>query len=109
MANLPKPETHASHQTDQADARYTREIARFVSGLTYERLPDEVRQRIKLLILDSLGCGIYGAVKPHSEIATRSIVSIDDSKTCGLWGTSQRACAPHAALLNGTYVQGFEI
>lgn len=40
---------------------YTRGIAEFVSGLKYEAIPEEVRHRIKLLILDSLGCALYGA------------------------------------------------
>ena len=31
---------------------YTQALADFVSGLTYDAIPDEVRQRIKLLILD---------------------------------------------------------
>ena len=44
-----------------ADNVHTRRIAEFVSGLTYERIPAEVRERIKLLVLDSLGCAIYGA------------------------------------------------
>jgi MmgE/PrpD N-terminal domain len=39
----------------------TRRIAEFVAGQRYERVPHEVRERIKLLILDSLGCAIYGA------------------------------------------------
>ena len=38
------------------DNRYTRGIAEFVAGLRYDAIPGEVRQRIKLLILDSLGC-----------------------------------------------------
>jgi 2-methylcitrate dehydratase PrpD len=109
MAKAAAAEKHDGHQTQQADARYTRKIAQFVSGLTYEKIPAEVRQRIKLLILDSLGCGMYGALKEHSQIATKAIVSVDDSKKCGLWGTNQRVSAPHAALLNGTYVQGFEL
>ena len=40
---------------------HTRRIAEFVSTLSYERIPAEVIERIKLLILDSLGCAIYGA------------------------------------------------
>ena len=40
---------------------HTRKIAEFVSGLSYDAIPAEVRERIKLLILDSLGCAIYGA------------------------------------------------
>ena len=37
---------------------YTRGIADFVSGLRYEDIPAEVIARIKLLILDSLGCAL---------------------------------------------------
>ena len=40
---------------------HTRKIADFVSHLTYDQIPEDVRERIKLLILDSLGCAIYGA------------------------------------------------
>ena len=42
---------------------HTRRIADFVSQLRYEQIPGDVRERIKLLILDALGCGIYGAHK----------------------------------------------
>ena len=61
MAQAATAEKHDGAQTEQADNRYTKKIAQFVSGLTYEKIPSEVRQRIKLLILDSLGCGIYAA------------------------------------------------
>ena len=108
MAQAATADKHG-HQTEQADNRHTRAIAQFVSGLTYEKIPQEVRTRIKLLILDSIGCGIYGAIKEHSQLAVKGITSMDDSSKCGLWGLSQRASAPHAALLNGTFVQGFEL
>lgn len=103
-----RPQEHGD-QTQVTDNPYTRRIAQFVSGLTYDRIPGEVRQRIKLLILDSLGCGIYGSLKEHSQIAIKGITSVDNSKNCGIWGTDQRVSAPHAALLNGTLVQGFEL
>ena len=67
MAQAAVAEKHG-HQTEQADNRHTRRIAEFVSGLTYEKIPAEVRARIKLLILDSIGCGIYGAIKQHSQL-----------------------------------------
>ena len=109
MAQAATAVKHEGAQTEQADNRYTKKIAQFVSGLTYEKIPSEVRQRIKLLILDSLGCGIYAASKEHSQIAVKGVMARDDSKLCGLWGTNQRVSAPSAALLNGTFVQGFEL
>ena len=91
------------------DNRYTRGIAEFVSGLAYEAIPREVRERIKLLILDSLGCALYGAHLEWCRILQRTLKKLDGSTACGVWGTAQRLSAPHAALANGTQVQGFEL
>ena len=43
------------------DSRYTRDVAAFVATLRFEEIPSEVIERIKLLILDSLGCALYSA------------------------------------------------
>ncbi len=92
-----------------SDNRYTRGIAEFVSGLTYDAIPSEVKQRVKLLILDSLGCAIYGSRLEWSRILHGVLGKIDSSQACGVWGTSLKLSAPHAALANGTQVQGFEL
>jgi 2-methylcitrate dehydratase PrpD len=88
---------------------YTRGVAEFVSGLRYEAIPREVRERVKLLILDSLGCALYGAHLQWCRILRRTLRKLDTSTACGVWGTAQRLSAPHAALANGTQVQGFEL
>ncbi len=91
------------------DNTYTRGIAAFVSGLRYENIPANVVERVKLLILDGLGCGIYGALPQHSKILVSTLSKVDDTKACGVWGTRQRLSAPHAALANGSQIQGFEL
>ena len=88
---------------------YTRRVAEFVSGLRYEAIPREVRERAKLLVLDSLGCALYGARLEWCRILQRTLKKLDSSTACGVWGTAQRLSAPHAALANGTQVQGFEL
>ncbi len=93
----------------RADNRYTRGLAEFISGLHYERIPDEVRERLKLLMLDSLGCALFGAGLEWSRILRRSLSAVDTSRGSILWGTAERLSAPHAALVNGTAVQGFEL
>ena len=95
---------HAS-QTNQ----YTRGIADFVAGLRYGDIPGEVIDRIKLLILDSLGCAIFGADLPWSRILIDTLAEVDTSQGCTVWGTNQRISAPHAALINGALVQSFEL
>ncbi len=88
---------------------YTRGIADFVSGLRYEDVPAEVIARIKLLILDSLGCALYATDLPWSRILMETLAETDTSPSCSVWGTNRRLSAPHAALVNGTLVQGFEL
>src|SRR5712672_1896204 len=88
---------------------HTRKIAEFISTLTYERIPAEVRERIKLLILDSLGCAVYGADLEWCRILQASLAAVDATRTTSVWGTKLALSSPHAALINGTQVQGFEL
>jgi aconitate decarboxylase len=91
------------------DNPYTRGIAEFVAGLIYEAIPPEVLQRIRLLILDSLGCALYGADLQWSRILQDVLRDVDGGGGAAVWGTGMRLSAPHAALVNGTQVQGFEL
>jgi len=92
-----------------SDNPYTRGIAEFVSKLKYEAIPEEVRHRLKLLMLDSLGCALYGADLEWSRILQDKLSSVDTTRSCAIWGTNKKLSAPHAALVNGTQVQGFEL
>ena len=91
------------------DNPYTRGIAKFVSELKYDDIPKNVRDRIKLLILDSFGCALYAVDLEWSKILMQTLGRSDNSDQCGVWGTNQRISAPHAALINGTLTQGFEL
>src|SRR5262245_14742465 len=97
-----------SHQATN-DNPYTRGIAEFVSDLRYEAIPGEVLSRIKLLMLDSLGCALYGADLEWCRILQDSLAKVDSTRECAVWGTKKKLSAPHAALANGTAVQGFEL
>ena len=91
------------------NAVYTRELAHWIANFQFEDAPSEVIERLKLLILDSIGCGIFGSALPWSKLATDAIVGIDSGGAAIVWGTGNRVSPPHAALLNGTFVQGFEL
>jgi len=91
------------------DNLHTSRIAHFVSQLTYDQIPANVRERIKLLVLDSLGCAIYGADLEWCRILQASLEAVDATRTTSVWGTKLRLSSPHAALANGTQVQGFEL
>jgi 2-methylcitrate dehydratase PrpD len=97
-----------SHEATQ-DNPYTRGIAEFVSGLKFDAIPEEVRHRLKLLMLDALGCALYGADLEWCRILQDSLSKVDSTRECAVWGTKKKLSAPHAALANGTAVQGFEL
>ena len=88
---------------------HTRAIAQFISQIRYEDIPNEVIGRIKLLILDSLGCALYGSALEWSRILRATLAKLDVTKACRVWGTPELLSAPHAALVNGTLIQSFEL
>ena len=105
-------QSHGNDGFEVHDNPYTGGLARFVANLRYEDIPDTVRDRIRLLILDSLGCALYGADLPWTRILQRTLSGLEgggDKAANVIWGTSLRLSAPHAALINGTQIQGFEL
>jgi len=101
----------SSHSSASASANnpHTHAIAQFVSTLRYEDIPDDVIARIKLLILDSLGCALYGTALEWSRILRATLGNLDVTRACRIWGTAEKLSAPHAALVNGTLIQSFEL
>jgi len=87
----------------------TAAIAAFVAGLRFERIPAEVIARFKLLMLDALGCALYGIGLPWSRILVTTLARLDRTPDCSIWGTDRRLSAPHAALANGSLVHSFEL
>ncbi|MFZ2075473.1 MAG: MmgE/PrpD family protein [Xanthobacteraceae bacterium] len=88
---------------------HTRRIAEFVSQLSYDQIPTSVRERLKLLVLDSLGCAMYGAHLEWCRILRETLAQSDKTRDASIWGTDRKLSSAHAALVNGTQVQGFEL
>lgn len=91
------------------DNRFTRGIATFIANLRYEDIPADVRHRAKLLILDGLGCGLYASDLQWSDILRSTLMDLDVTRDCSIWGTPHRLSSVHAVLVNGTQTQGFEL
>lgn len=89
----------------------TVQLSQWVSRLTLHEIPERVRTRAKYLILDGLACAFVGAHLPWSETAANAILSLEPSQgDCALigWG-GRKITALSSALLNGTFIQGFEL
>jgi len=59
----------------QPPASVTPQLGQWVSSLDLASIPAEVLTHLKLCVLDSIGCGIYGAVQPWGRIAGDVAVS----------------------------------
>jgi aconitate decarboxylase len=87
----------------------TRTVAEFAVGLRYEDLPAEVIAYAKQCILDSLGCGIFGAPTPWTQSVARVVGSLGQKQGASAWGMKFRADPTGIALINGTAAQGYEL
>ncbi len=88
----------------------TQGLANFASTCSYEKIPREVLEKQKQLNLDLVGCAL-GAVKtPEGVSALQAISELEGGKgPAVLWGSSQRASASGAALMNGILAHALEL
>ena len=87
----------------------TRDLARFGATLQYSDIPAEAVERIKLSILDSVGCCLYGATLPW----TRKVAELADVErahgVASFIGMGRKSSASLACLVNGTSGHAFEL
>jgi 2-methylcitrate dehydratase PrpD len=87
----------------------TETLASWVAEFSLDDIPEVVLERAKHLLLDGLGCALIGAQLPWSRTATEAVLDIDGHGDTVVIGTGRTASPPAAAVLNGTFVQGFEL
>lgn len=85
----------------QSKTSPTRILSEFTSELRHDSLPEEVREHVKLLILDGLGCMIGGARIEPGQAMLRLVTDQACNGPATLWATGQRLPAVHAAYANG--------
>ena len=93
----------------KASVAVTPELGAWVSGLNLSSLPASVATHIKLCVLDSIGCGLFGAMQPWGRIAGDVAVSFSSGGPSSLFGRQEKVSPPDAALANGTAIHGFEL
>jgi aconitate decarboxylase len=87
----------------------TARLGQWVSELTLAAVPADVVAHLKLCVLDSIGCGLYGAAQRWGKIVGDVAVSFSGGGVSSLFGRAEKVSPPDAALANGTAVHGFEI
>ena len=87
----------------------TGQLAQWVSDLTLDDVPKDVLGRARHLLLDGVGCALIGAQMPWSRTATEAVLGMEGRGEAVVIGTGATTGAPASALLNGTFIQGFEL
>jgi aconitate decarboxylase len=86
------------------------QLASWVSSTTLNDIPEDIRIRAKYLILDGLACGLVGAHLPWSEKAASAVLDLEPKGDATIFGWPDKKGSPlSAALLNSTFIQGFEL
>jgi aconitate decarboxylase len=87
----------------------TGRLCLWLETLTLEQVPAAVRERAKALILDGIACALVGAQLPWSRTAVAAVLRLEGPGDKTIIGWDRTASGPVAALLNGTFIQGFEL
>ncbi|KFZ03375.1 hypothetical protein V502_11001 [Pseudogymnoascus sp. VKM F-4520 (FW-2644)] len=87
----------------------TGKLCTWIHGLTLADIPPEVQTRAKYLLLDGIACGLVGAHLPWSETAANAIFKMESAGSATIIGWEKKISPLSAALLNSTFIQGFEL
>lgn len=87
----------------------TERIATFAAELSFADLPTDVVAHAKLCLLDTVACGLFGSTLPWTRLLAETVAEFDAGGPAAVWGTTSRRSAPHAALVNGAAVHGYEL
>lgn len=90
-------------------AGVTGQLSEWIAGLALTDAPAGLIEHAKNIILDSLGCALVGARLPWSVTAVEAMLRFEGAGPAPLIGWGRALSAPAAALLNGTFIQGFEL
>jgi 2-methylcitrate dehydratase PrpD len=98
-----------SNNIRTTSGHHTSSLARYASTETFDAIPLDVVNRLKYLMLDGFGCGIYGSSLPWSRTLADAVTDLGGIGKTAVWGTNRYLAADQAALLNGSFIQAFEL
>jgi 2-methylcitrate dehydratase PrpD len=80
-----------------------------LADTSLDDIPAEVRDRARYLMLDGIGCLLVGAQLPWSKLGVEGLGALDGDGPCMIAGWGRTMSAPSAAMLNSSFIQGFEL
>lgn len=87
----------------------TRKLAEFIVNLNYKSLPEEIAQKAKLCLLDTLGAALAGSKTPEAIIAKRLALKLHQKKEATLITGKEKVGLLEAAMANGMMAHALEL
>lgn len=85
-----------------------RQIARFAAGFRLADVPEAVRLRAKLHILDGLGLGFASTVQDYARSTLEGVRAMGTQGNCSVIGSAERLDVRDAALVNAVLIHGLD-
>jgi 2-methylcitrate dehydratase PrpD len=86
----------------------SRQIARFTVSLKLGDVPEAVRTRARLHILDALGAGLASNLQDYADKCAAGVRALGSIGECSVIGRPERLDPRDAALLNGILIHGLD-
>lgn len=83
-------------------------IAEFAAGLRYDAIPEPVRERARIQMLDAVGVGFAANAFPWSGKALAGVAALGGAGDCTVLGQPLRLAPRDAALANGLLMHGLD-
>ena len=96
----PAPRVATSHGEAMVD---------FAATLSERSVPPRVLKQAADCLLDSIGCGLFGAKQPWGEMMAANTLEECAAGASSLFGRRERVAPAPAALVNGTAIHGYEL
>lgn len=88
----------------------TRELAHWIASLRHADLPPRTREVVRLAILDTVGCGVYGYNTAWAKMLLEWARAGGAAGDATVWGDAAPGLrVADAALVNGTSAHAFEL
>ncbi len=89
--------------TEQIAGPVTLAVAKWAASLTFRSVPSHVVDYAKLLLLDGIGCSVFGSRRDAGKALFRFVSkSAKEPSEATVWGRNAKVSARSAALINAT-------
>lgn len=88
--------------------RYSEKIGAFVRGLRLEEVPQDARDKAKLILLDTLGVALASSTMEFGRMALDVAATLGGEPESQLIGDPRKVAAANAVLANGTLAHGLD-